>query len=49
VIFNDHTLAELASACPTDRDELLAVHGFGPAKAERYGEDVLALLHRGRT
>jgi DNA helicase II / ATP-dependent DNA helicase PcrA len=48
VIFNDRTLAELANACPADRDELLAIHGFGPAKAERYGEDVLALLHRGR-
>jgi DNA helicase II / ATP-dependent DNA helicase PcrA len=44
VVFNDRTLTELASACPTDQRELLAVHGFGPAKASRYGEDVLSIL-----
>ena len=44
VIFHDTTLAALAQAKPHDRSGLLAVPGLGPVKAERYGDDVLAVL-----
>jgi len=44
VIFHDTTLAALAEAKPRDRTGLLAVPGLGPVKAERYGDDVLAVL-----
>lgn len=29
---------------PGTREELLAVSGFGPAKAAKYGEEILQLL-----
>ncbi|MDP9404749.1 MAG: ATP-dependent DNA helicase UvrD2 [Actinomycetota bacterium] len=44
VIFHDATLAAVAEARPSSRDELLALPGLGPLKAERYGETLLALL-----
>lgn len=44
VIFHDATLAAVAEARPSSRDELLALPGLGPVKAERYGETLLALL-----
>ncbi|HUP69069.1 MAG TPA: ATP-dependent DNA helicase UvrD2 [Acidimicrobiales bacterium] len=44
VIFHDSTLAAVAEARPSSRDELLALPGLGPVKAERYGETLLALL-----
>jgi DNA helicase-2/ATP-dependent DNA helicase PcrA len=44
VVFNDRTLAELASRTPRTLAELAAVPGIGPAKLERYGADLLAQL-----
>ncbi len=44
VVFHDTTLAALAEARPSTRDALLAVPGLGPVKAERYGDDLLAVL-----
>jgi DNA helicase II / ATP-dependent DNA helicase PcrA len=44
VVFNDRTLAELASRTPRTLDELAAVPGIGPAKLERYGAELLAQL-----
>jgi DNA helicase II / ATP-dependent DNA helicase PcrA len=44
VVFGDRTLAALARARPTTPEALLAVHGFGPAKVERYGPDLLDVL-----
>lgn len=44
VVFNDATLRELARLRPSSPPELLAVPGIGPAKAERYGAEVLELL-----
>jgi hypothetical protein len=29
---------------PRNRDELLLCHGIGPAKAERYGAEIVELL-----
>jgi DNA helicase-2/ATP-dependent DNA helicase PcrA len=44
VVFNDRTLAELVARTPTTLAELADVPGIGPAKLERYGEDLLAAL-----
>jgi DNA helicase II / ATP-dependent DNA helicase PcrA len=46
VVFNDRTLAALAERRPQNRAELLTVEGIGPAKLDRYGEDLLDLLER---
>jgi DNA helicase-2/ATP-dependent DNA helicase PcrA len=47
VIFHNSTLAEIAGRRPRSLAELAAVPGVGPAKLERYGEDVLAALDAG--
>ncbi|HJQ49307.1 MAG TPA: ATP-dependent DNA helicase UvrD2 [Gaiellaceae bacterium] len=44
VVFNDRTLAELASRTPRTLAELAAIPGIGPAKLERYGPELLACL-----
>ena len=44
VVFSDKTLRALALAMPETEDELLAVKGIGPAKAESYGDAVLAIV-----
>jgi DNA helicase-2/ATP-dependent DNA helicase PcrA len=44
VVFHDTTLAEIAEQSPQTRGELAAVSGVGPAKLERYADDVLAAL-----
>jgi DNA helicase-2/ATP-dependent DNA helicase PcrA len=43
-VFDDKTLAAIAVALPTDLDSLAGVKGIGPAKLERYGEDVIVLV-----
>ncbi len=49
VVFNDATLEAITAATPTTRTGLLAVSGVGPAKLDRYGEAVLAIIadHQG--
>jgi ATP-dependent DNA helicase RecQ len=44
VVLHDATLRELASAKPASESDLAAVKGFGPAKLERYADDVLAVI-----
>ncbi len=44
VVFTDATLEALVEQRPTTREQLLAVPGIGPVKADRYGEDLLDLL-----
>ena len=44
VVFTDRTLAEIAARTPRDLYELEQVSGVGPAKLERYGQQVLALV-----
>jgi DNA helicase II / ATP-dependent DNA helicase PcrA len=44
VVFNDRTLAELASRTPRTLAELAVIPGIGPAKLERYGPELLARL-----
>ena len=46
VVFHNTTLEEIAGRRPRSLAELGAVPGVGPAKLERYGEDVLAALSR---
>jgi ATP-dependent DNA helicase RecQ len=44
VVFHDKTLTEIALRRPTSNPELALVPGIGPAKLERYGPDLLAIL-----
>jgi ATP-dependent DNA helicase RecQ len=44
VVLHDATLDELAARKPRSQGELAAVKGLGPAKLERYGDELLALL-----
>src|SRR6478736_2754358 len=44
VVFHNSTLAEIAGRRPRDLSELSAVPGVGPAKLERYGDEVLEVL-----
>jgi ATP-dependent DNA helicase RecQ len=44
VVLHDATLRELASNRPTTIGELAAVKGLGPAKLERYGDDILQVV-----
>ena len=44
VVAHDRTLHDLARLRPRTREELLLVDGIGPAKAERFGEGLLAVL-----
>jgi len=47
VIFHNSTLAEIVRRAPQSRQELAEVPGVGPAKLERYGEELLAVLAAG--
>jgi RecQ family ATP-dependent DNA helicase len=44
VVFHDSTLRELASVQPQSHGELASIKGLGPAKLERYGDDLLAVI-----
>jgi DNA helicase-2/ATP-dependent DNA helicase PcrA len=43
-VFRDVTLASLLSVWPTTVEELRQVTGIGPVKADRFGDDLLAIL-----
>jgi DNA helicase-2/ATP-dependent DNA helicase PcrA len=44
VVFDNKTLALIAAAKPATRAALLAIPGVGPAKLDRYAEDVLQIV-----
>ena len=44
LVAHDRTLADIARRRPQDRSGLHACHGIGPAKAARYGDELLDLL-----
>jgi DNA helicase-2/ATP-dependent DNA helicase PcrA len=44
VVFSDATLEAIASAAPSSLVELGRLKGIGPAKLERYGGDILAVV-----
>lgn len=43
-VLTQRTLLEIADTCPSTKEELLAVNGFGPAKWKQYGEEILSLI-----
>lgn len=43
-VFADRTLAAIAAARPSSDDDLIAVSGVGPAKLDRHGAEVLAIV-----
>ena len=45
MIAHDSTLQELARRKPTSMRQLLATKGFGPKKAESYGDDIVKLIN----
>ncbi len=45
VVAHDRALFALAEAAPSSTDELVGVPGWGPAKASRWGGELLAALH----
>ena len=49
VIASDRTLRDIAAKKPGTIDELLLVHGIGPSKAEKYGEDLLGVIRNSGT
>ena len=44
VVFHNATLAEIAENVPQSTSDLLDVAGVGPAKVEKYGDDLLAAI-----
>ncbi len=44
VILHDRVLHAIAASLPTDPDALMAIPGIGPAKLDRYGHPVLAIV-----
>ena len=44
LVFSDRTLRALVEQRPGTRDDLLAVHGIGPAKIEQFGDALLRAL-----
>ena len=47
-VLTQRTLLEIADKCPTTREELLEVNGFGPAKWKQYGEEILEIIAKYR-
>src|SRR5205823_8844978 len=46
VVFHDRVLHEIAETRPSSVGELAQIAGVGPAKLERYGDELLALIER---
>ena len=46
VVFHDSTLQKIAARDPKTLGELAKVPGVGPAKLERYGDELLRVLAR---
>ena len=44
VVASDRTLREIAAQRPRTKDELLVIHGIGPARARRYGKGMLEVV-----
>jgi len=47
VVFHDSTLAEIAERKPRDWADLASVSGIGPAKLDRYADEVLSIVSGG--
>lgn len=46
MVFQRKAIVAIAATKPTTRDELLLIPGLGPAKVERFGEDILDLVRK---
>jgi ATP-dependent DNA helicase RecQ len=44
VVMHDSTLVALARLNPSSKSDLLSVPGIGPARLDRYGDEVLTAL-----
>ena len=44
VVASDRSLRDLALLRPRSREQLLLAHGIGPAKADKYGPELLAVI-----
>jgi DNA helicase-2/ATP-dependent DNA helicase PcrA len=47
LVAHDRTLADIARRRPVDRTALRSCHGIGPARLDRYGDELLAVLKGG--
>lgn len=45
-IFTNNEMESLIESLPRSKEELLKVRGFGPAKVEKYGDDLLSIIKR---
>lgn len=43
MVMHQRTLLEIATKIPKTKDELMAIHGFGDAKWEKYGQQILQI------
>lgn len=43
MVMHQRTLLEIATKIPKTKDELLAIYGFGDAKWEKYGQQILQI------
>lgn len=48
IIMHDRTLMEIIEMNPVDVEDLKNVRGIGPAKLERYGEEIINILNGGK-
>ncbi len=46
MVFQRQAIAAIAKSRPTTRQQLLLVPGLGPAKVERFGDDILAIIRK---
>ncbi len=46
-VFTDATLVAIAESAPAGMDQLARVPGVGPTKLDRYGAEILAVMHGG--
>ena len=43
MVMSNKTLQDIATRIPRNREELMAIKGFGNASWEKYGEEILAI------
>lgn len=46
MILHDRTLQELAALTPKTTDELCEIHGLGPSKISRYGNELIEIINK---
>ncbi len=45
-LYNDNQLRDLITKMPKNKADLQRVNGFGPVKAEKYGDDILEIIKK---